>query len=96
MAELFANRMRAQLEFLRFFLPRYWDLRAAVFLTLAVAFPFFLTLLITSWRARRAFAVAETTAPGLKRPPTLPYAVPFLGHLFQFMRDGNSFMLNAA
>lgn len=72
------------------------DLRVPVFLTLALLGPFLSTWLVTSWKARRAIALAETTPPGLKRPPTLPYAIPFIGHLIQFMWDGNSFLSNTA
>lgn len=72
------------------------DIRALAFLTLAVLGPFLSTWLVTSWKARRAIAVAETTPAGLKRPPTLPYVVPFIGHLFQFMWDGHSFLSKAA
>lgn len=71
-------------------------LRVPVILTLAVLAPFLSTWLVTSWKARRAIAVAEATPPGHKRPPTFPYAVPFIGHLFQFMWDGPSFMSSAA
>lgn len=76
--------------------PLFGGLRVPVLLTLVVLAPFLSTLLVTSWRARRAIAVAEITPPGLKRPPTLPYAIPFIGHLFQFMWDGHWFMSNAA
>ena len=72
------------------------DLRVPVFLTIAVLGPFLSTWLVTSWKARRAIALAESTPSGLKRPPTLPYAVPFIGHLIQFMWDGTSFLSNAA
>ena len=70
--------------------------RVLVFVTLAVLAPFLSTWLVTSWKARRAIAVAETTPSGLKRPPTLPYAVPFIGHLIQFMWNGHSLLSNAA
>lgn len=72
------------------------DLRVPIFLTLAVLAPFLSTWLVTSWKARCAITLAETTPPGLKRPPTLPYAIPFIGHLFQFLWDRSSFLSNAA
>lgn len=72
------------------------DFRVPIFLSLAVLAPFLLTWLVTSWKARRAIALAEITPAGLKRPPTLPYAVPFIGHLIQFLWDRGSFMSNAA
>ncbi len=88
--------MEAQMMLLSDLLPRYWGLRVPILFALAVTGPLFLTLLITSWSARRAVAVAKRTAPGLKRPPTLPYVIPFVGHVFQFMRDGHRFMSSTA
>ena len=64
-------------------------------LALAVASPFLFTWLITSWQSWRAVSVAARASPGQKRPPTLPSAVPIIGHVLGFMRDGHSFLSNA-
>ena len=88
-------------EVLLWFGDYFWTSRRVPvsLITLAVVVvlsPFLFTLLFTLWKARRVIAVAESTPPGLKRPPTLPYAVPYIGHLFRFMLDGHSLMSNAA
>lgn len=88
--EFINERMEVQIP------SRLWDLRMTFFLMLVVIGLFLLTLLIPSLRGGRDAAVARTTSSGLKRPPTLPFAVPFLGHLFQFLWDGHSLMSNAA
>ena len=58
-----------------------WELPAVGSVVLAIASPFLLTWLLTSLQSRRALALAARTAPGEKRPPTLPSAVPLAGHL---------------
>ncbi|KAL8754254.1 MAG: hypothetical protein Q9184_005168 [Pyrenodesmia sp. 2 TL-2023] len=55
-----------------------------------------LTWMITSWRANRAMALASRTALGLKRPPTMPYSEPFIGHILKFRKDGHSLMSRAS
>lgn len=37
----------------------------------------------------------DSSAP-LKRPPTLPYYIPFVKHLIQFLLDGSSLISKAA
>ncbi|KAI4185317.1 MAG: hypothetical protein L6R41_004204 [Letrouitia leprolyta] len=70
--------------------------QALVFIALAIAGPFLLTWLLTSWRASRAVLLSTTTAAGLKRPPTMPYSMPIFGHLFQFIWNGHSLMSKAS
>lgn len=69
-----------------------WEIRAILSSLLVFIGPFLMTWTITSWNAKRAIAVAQTVSPGLKRPPTLPYYIPFLGHAFQFMGNGGRLM----
>ncbi|CZT52281.1 uncharacterized protein RSE6_13579 [Rhynchosporium secalis] len=64
----------------------------SLLLLLTIASPFLLTWLFTTLSAHRALKLADRTPPGLKRPPTLPYLVPILGHAFEFMKDGHNFM----
>ena len=64
-------------------------------LALAIISPFLLTWYITSWRSWRAIDAAMRASPGQKRPPTLPSAIPIIGHVLDFMRDGHSFLSNA-
>ncbi|KAH8886632.1 cytochrome P450 [Thozetella sp. PMI_491] len=69
----------------------------SVFLAAAIALTITWTSwLFTSWKSWRDLAAAERAKPGEKRPPTLPSAVPLIGHVFQFMQDGHGFMSNAA
>lgn len=67
---------------------RDWEIKIILFSFLVFIGPFFITWTITSWNAKRAIAAALVASPGLKRPPTLPYYFPFLGHTFQFMEMG--------
>ena len=71
------------------------DVRAVGSVVLAIASPFFFSWLLTSWQSRRTLALAARAAPGEKRPPTLPTAVPLVGHIAQFMKDGHGFLSSA-
>ncbi|KAL8672925.1 MAG: hypothetical protein Q9168_002631 [Polycauliona sp. 1 TL-2023] len=73
-----------------------WIRRAPLVIVLSVLLPFLATWLLTSWRASRAVTLAKWSNTDLKRPPTLPYAVPIFGHLFQFMWNGQSLMSKAS
>ena len=64
-------------------------------LALAVLSPFILTWIVTVWKSWSLVWASKRAAPGEKRPPTLPTAIPFLGHVFQFMQDGHAFLYNA-
>ena len=70
----------------------------SVLLAVAISYAIsWLNWLFTSWQSSRAVAAAKRAAPGeLKRPPTLPSAVPVIGHIFQFMVGGHEFMSRAA
>ncbi|KAL8826942.1 MAG: hypothetical protein Q9170_007209 [Blastenia crenularia] len=72
------------------------SLAAIVFTIFAVAGPFFTTWVFSSWRAHRALSVAGRTASGSKRAPTMPYSIPMVGHLLQFMWNGHSLMSKAS
>ncbi|KAL2060528.1 hypothetical protein VTL71DRAFT_9169 [Oculimacula yallundae] len=73
-------------------LLRSWNMDLCLLLLLTIASPFLFTWLFTSLSAHRAWKLANRTPPGLKRPPTLPYLIPILGHVIEFMRDGHKFM----
>jgi hypothetical protein len=71
--------------------PRNWDWRITV--AVAILTPLLFTYLVTLW---------ESTSPlrqknaALKHPPTLPYVLPWLGHMPAFGMDGNSLLRAAA
>ena len=72
-----------------------WHPRAASSLILAIAGPFIVTWIISSFQSWRAMTAAAKASPGDKRPPTLPSAIPMVGHVVNFMRDGHGFLSNA-
>ncbi|KAL8830595.1 MAG: hypothetical protein Q9191_001348 [Dirinaria sp. TL-2023a] len=72
-----------------------WHPRAASSLILAVALPFIVTWLISSFQSWRAMTAAAKASPGDKRPPTLPSSIPMVGHVVNFMRDGHGFLSSA-
>ena len=76
-------------------LPEGHNARSASVLALSIVTPFLVTWLFTSFRARVSILVAGKAAPGSKRPPALPSAVPLLGHIIAFMQDGHGFLSNA-
>ena len=67
-----------------------WDWRIAT--ALAILAPLLFTYLVTLWESTPPTAQKDGT---LKRPPTLPYVIPYLGHLPAFGWDGNSLMRSA-
>ncbi|KAG7284610.1 hypothetical protein NEMBOFW57_009215 [Staphylotrichum longicolle] len=70
------------------------SLLMAVAITYAISW---INWFFTSWQSSRAVAAAKRAGPGqLKRPPTLPSAVPVVGHIFQFLLGGHAFMSRAA
>jgi hypothetical protein len=70
------------------------SLLLAVAITYAISW---VNWFFTSWQSSRAVAAAKRAGPGeLKRPPTLPSAVPVVGHIFQFILGGHTFMSKAA
>jgi hypothetical protein len=69
-----------------------WTLTALI----ATILPFAYTYLKTSWDAAGTHAAAERQQSGHKRPPTLPYAVPVLAHLFSYISDGSHLLAKAA
>jgi hypothetical protein len=52
----------------------------------ALLLPFVVTYSITIWKAATAVQ-GQTMKSG--RPPTLPYMIPWLGHVFDFLSDGS-------
>ena len=74
-----------------------WDQRKSVATVLmAIAAPFVLTWLFSSWRLQHNLGVAQKAAPGEKRPPTLPFTIPLFDHLFSFIRNGPGLLSYAA
>jgi hypothetical protein len=69
---------------------RSWDWRIIV--ALAILTPLLFTYLVTLWESIPPRPRKDGT---LRRPPTLPYVVPWLGHLPAFGWDGNSLLRNA-
>jgi hypothetical protein len=67
-----------------------WDWRITV--ALAILTPLLFTYLSTFWESTSALRQKDAT---LRRPPTLPYVLPWLGHLPAFGRDGNSLLRRA-
>jgi hypothetical protein len=63
-------------------LPYFWEIITSL---TALFLPFVVTYFVTAWRAATAFN-GKTVTSG--RPPTLPYIVPWLGHVFDFLSDG--------
>jgi hypothetical protein len=61
-----------------------WELLTAVCVLLPLVTTYVVTLIASWWVMRRA-RDGEKEA---KKPPTLPYVIPFLGHLVRYMRDG--------
>jgi hypothetical protein len=53
---------------------------------IALFLPFVVTYTITTWKAATAVQ-GRTVKSG--RPPTLPYMIPWLGHVFDFLSDGS-------
>ncbi|KAH8168143.1 hypothetical protein CIB48_g23 [Xylaria polymorpha] len=72
-----------------------WNVRSASTLLVAVVSPFLVTWLLTSLQSWRQVSIASQQAHGAKRPPTLPSAVPVIGHILQFMQDGHGFLSTA-
>lgn len=70
-----------------FFGTRDWDWKVISALTLCV--PFLLTYFITLWNSTAAIRYKNAT---LKRPPTYPYVIPWLGHLISYGLDADSFL----
>lgn len=64
-------------------------------LVIAIVLPFILTWLVTLVQSWTAVAAAKRAPEGEKRPPTLPTAIPLLGHIIPFMRDGHGFLSSA-
>jgi hypothetical protein len=67
-----------------------WDWKITV--AVAVLAPLLFTYLATLWEST---TLIRQKNGRLKRPPTLPYVLPYLGHLPSFGVDGNS-LLRAA
>jgi len=67
-----------------------WDWRITT--ALAILAPLLFTYLTTLWESTPPHIQENRT---LKRPPTLPYVIPWLGHLPAFGWDGNSLMRSA-
>lgn len=62
---------------------------------IALLLPFLMTWIFTSMRSWLAVSSAAKATPGSKRPPTLPTAIPLIGHVIRFSRDGHKFLFSA-
>ena len=67
------------------YLPR--DYRAAL---LVIVMPLVLTYLVSWWNS----ALPCRQANGLKRPPTVPYVLPYIGHSIEFGTNGRGFLMS--
>jgi hypothetical protein len=68
--------------------------REKVVITIFALFlPFVLTYFTTSWRAA---AASQSNVVRRKHPPTLPYTIPWLGHVFEFLADGGALLAKGA
>lgn len=64
-------------------LPYFWGTLTSL---IAFSLPFVVTYFVTALKAATTVK-DETVKSG--RPPTLPYAIPWLGHMFDFLSDGD-------
>ncbi|PYH94734.1 cytochrome P450 [Aspergillus ellipticus CBS 707.79] len=84
------DRVRQLLEHVSF---QDWSWERSV--TAVISLSLLLFLLASSLR-KSEVVIDQTTGKELKRPPTLPYSLPILGHSIWFLRDGHQLMLAAA
>lgn len=63
-------------------LPYFWEIIVSL---IALFLPFMVAYFVTAWYA--AIAVKDKAVKS-GRPPTLPYIIPWLGHMFDFLSDG--------
>lgn len=91
-------RLRISVMSMDMFLGESLFSKATFSVLLAITTSYLITWLnwwFTSWQSWRAIRAAKRTAPGEKRPPTLPSKIPIVGHIFSFLRDGHGFMSKA-
>lgn len=73
----------------------HWDGVSLLCLLLLAASPFVLSRIYASYKDSKTQDGTESIDLSSKRPPTLPYYIPLVDHLIQFITDGSTLLSKA-